>query len=64
MADKVLGPEWGNLSGLPAEKALEYVAQYAADLEKKQAVPVKPAQRRGEVMTSQRSQTHSTLPPA
>ena len=48
MAEKVLGSEWGNLAGLPAEKALEYVAQYAADLEKKQAVSVKPAQRRGE----------------
>lgn len=45
MADKVLGPEWGNLAGLPAEKALEYVAQYAADLESKAN---KPAPRGGE----------------
>ena len=48
MSGKVLGPEWGNLAGLPAEKALEYVAQYAADLEKKQNSPGKPAVRGGE----------------
>src|SRR3990167_1302514 len=48
MAEKVLGKEWGNLAGLPAEKALEYVAQYAADLEKRQNTPVKPAVRGGE----------------
>ena len=47
MAGKVLGPEYGNLAGLPAEKALEYVMQYAADLEKK--VPKnQPAPRGGE----------------
>lgn len=31
--NEVLGPEWGNLAGLPAKQALEYVSQYAADLE-------------------------------
>jgi hypothetical protein len=32
---EVLGQEWGNLAGLPAEQALKYVAQHAADLEGK-----------------------------
>lgn len=35
MSGKVLGPEWGALAGLPAEEALKYVAEYAADLEGK-----------------------------
>ena len=35
MPGNVLGPEWGNLAGLPAEAALKYVAKHAADLEGK-----------------------------
>lgn len=35
MPKEVLGPQWGNLAGLPAEQALKYVAQHAADLEGK-----------------------------
>lgn len=48
MPGKVLGAEWGNLAGLPAEEALKYVAQHAADLEGKLEKANKP-QRGGEM---------------